>query len=181
MGEASVADCADASSIYWNPAALDILTKNQVNLSYQSYYGDAHYDNISYVSPAGKYGAFGAGVSYIGYGSYEEVDSSGNVLGNQTAGDMLMNLAYGRDMFLGIRGGIAVKELVTTMGADSANGFDMDAALFKPFGEFVDTGIIARNVLPLSVKYSDGGTDNFTTSVRGGIGLKFLDGALKIR
>ena len=64
LGESFVAVANDPSAIYWNPAGLASLLRQEVALSHVSWPGDINYEHVTYVLPVKRLGgslAFQAG------------------------------------------------------------------------------------------------------------------------
>jgi long-subunit fatty acid transport protein len=65
LGESFVAVANDPSAIYWNPAGLASLQRQEVSLSHVSWPGDVNYEHVAYVLPSRRFGgsfAFQVGV-----------------------------------------------------------------------------------------------------------------------
>jgi long-subunit fatty acid transport protein len=56
LGESFVAVANDPTAIYWNPAGLASLQRQEVSLNHISWPGDINYEHISYVLPVQKLG-----------------------------------------------------------------------------------------------------------------------------
>lgn len=77
LGEAFTAVADDASAVYWNPAGLGRLDKKQLQFSHYDWYQDVKVENLYVAIPHGRFG-FGAGVTYLGYGTFQSYDEDGN-------------------------------------------------------------------------------------------------------
>ena len=74
LGEAYVGLANDVTATYWNPAGLFQLENTQVLFMYLTPMGkvnDLSYNHLSIAVPKGIKGAFGASVSYYGYGEMD--------------------------------------------------------------------------------------------------------------
>src|SRR5437867_8327076 len=56
LGESFVAVANDPSAIYWNPAGLASLQRQELLLSHVDWPADIHFDHLSYVMPVRKLG-----------------------------------------------------------------------------------------------------------------------------
>jgi hypothetical protein len=56
LGESFVAVANDPSAIYWNPAGLASILRQEVALSHVSWPGDINYEHVTYVLPVHKLG-----------------------------------------------------------------------------------------------------------------------------
>jgi len=178
MGGASSANTDDASLVLWNPAYLDSITKNEIFLSFEPLFGSATYNFISYVNPAGKIGGFGIALAYAGYGKYEIMDKEGNSGGEASVSDLLFALAYGKNLFAGIQSGLNIKIGIKSFNSETFTGYNADIGFFRSF-EFIDAGIVFKDVLPLKVKFSYE-EESFTPGLKFGLCLKLIDEQFKI-
>jgi hypothetical protein len=56
LGESFVAVANDPTAIYWNPAGLASMQRQEVSLSHISWPGDVNYEHVSYVLPVQRLG-----------------------------------------------------------------------------------------------------------------------------
>ena len=179
MGEAGTANCEDATSVFWNPAFLDNVSKNSFYASLETFFDAANLDYISYAGPAGAIGGFGISAGIMNYGEYDMFDTDGNPLGTGDMRDIFVTGAFGTELFAGVKGGVAAKAVVKVFGTDTYTGFNADIGIFKSFSDIVDCGIVFKNALPLSVQYSSE-EEKFVPSVKAGITARLLEDTLKI-
>jgi hypothetical protein len=180
MGEAGTANCAGANVVFWNPACLDSITKNEVYMSVETLFEGANYDQVSFVSPVSVYGGIGASVMLMNYPSYDRQDGNGASLGNEgSMRDVAGVFGYGKTLFWGIQAGLAAKIFVKSIDDAAYTSFNADISLFKPVNEILDVGLDFRNILPLTLKYTSE-TEKFTMSARQGLALKLFDKKLRL-
>lgn len=72
LGGACVAMPFDATTIYWNPAAIDYLEHKSASFFYTNLLGGASYNYFGYVHPTIGIGTFGLGILRVGVGGVEE-------------------------------------------------------------------------------------------------------------
>lgn len=73
MGNSSVADAIDASSLYWNPALAVQIQGNEFMASYTSYFVGVNQGYMAYVHQLKKYNiALGVSLQYLDSGEIEE-------------------------------------------------------------------------------------------------------------
>jgi tetratricopeptide (TPR) repeat protein len=105
MGEAFTAVADDYSAVYYNPAGLGQIGQPEITLVHSLYFADGFYDNIGGVYPFGTAGTLALGARYLNYGSIDQRDNFGNLLGSYTPFDVSAEGAFGfpldRDSFLG--------------------------------------------------------------------------------
>jgi len=68
MGEAYVAMATDLSSVYWNPAGLSYLEKNEVQFTYQPWLADIYVGSIGVGMVIPRIGNLAFGITSMNYG-----------------------------------------------------------------------------------------------------------------
>lgn len=180
MGGAGVANCYDASAIFFNPAYLDVLNKNEVYMSVETFFEGANYEQVSVVTPMGLSGGLGIFLGMMNYGTYEKFDTDGNPGGEEgIVRDIFGSLSYGKLILAGIHAGLSIKFIIKSIEDKSYMGFNSDIAFYRAFGDTWDIGLLLKNVIPVGVKFEEG-EEKFITSIRTGFGLKLLDKQLRI-
>lgn len=179
MGGAATANCPDSSAVYWNPAYLDTVSKDEVSMSVETLSAGANFDQVSFASPVGVYGGIGASLAILNYPDYDIEDVNGVPGGQGSMKDISGALGYGKTLFAGIQGGLAAKMIVISMDNATYTGFNADASLFKAINDMFDIGLAFKNILPLSVQY-EYEQEKFVSSARIGAALKLLDRRLRI-
>ncbi len=84
----------DASLIFQNPALLGSVSNNTMNLNFMTYMRGSKTGSASFVRTQGERGTWGAGIQFLGYGSMQETNAAGEVLGDMHAIDMAFNGMY---------------------------------------------------------------------------------------
>lgn len=92
-----------------NPALLGPEMSGQVGLSYMRYIGGSNFATVAYTHSIGERGAWGATVKYFGYGSMQETDASGAIIGSFSPKDVSFSGAFSYDITERLRGGINLK------------------------------------------------------------------------
>jgi hypothetical protein len=98
MGECYVAEAADATAVFWNPAGLALISQHQAVFSHHSYIQDSRYETLCYARPVGAASGLGLSFSFLDYGEFEERDSTGTLQGEYHPNDVGLGLAYGIPM-----------------------------------------------------------------------------------
>ncbi|MBN2754769.1 MAG: hypothetical protein JXR81_07875 [Candidatus Goldbacteria bacterium] len=178
MGGAASADSADPSASFWSPAMLDSITSNQLEASHEMLYGGAAFNALGFSGPIGKMGGLGVSIRNMYYGEYEVVSEEGNVQGNEVMNDFMLTGAYGRNLFAGVQGGLALKAIVRGIGGKNYMGFNSDVSFSKSF-EWGRASLTGKNVIPAGIKY-DFSEEMLPAAVRLGLSFMFLDGTLKV-
>lgn len=108
-------------SIEQNPALLGPEYEKSIGVGYMRYFGDSNFGSVSFGNGIRDHSAWAVGVRYLGYGSIQKTDIEGTVLGDFSPIDMVMSVAYSRDINSKMRGGIALKGIYSSY--DEYNAF----------------------------------------------------------
>jgi len=159
MGDAQVGLADDAYSTFWNPAGLSSLRTQEAAFVQTQYIQNITEENLAYALPRTRFGAFGVSLTYLGYGSLQGYDASGQPGGSVGASDMDFGLSYSRDLYRDERygtelsAGVTGKWIQERLDAVSATSYAGDFGfLFSPgikWGEFLNgwkAGLDLRNV-----------------------------------
>lgn len=84
----------DINSFLQNPALLDSSMHQQAALNFTSFYTGVPHSSLAYGHHQEGLGTFALGLQYIHYGTFEETDPTGAVLGTFTASDFALSLGY---------------------------------------------------------------------------------------
>jgi hypothetical protein len=129
-GEAVSLTDGDASAILHNPGLLGGEMSGTLHLSYLSYLADIHFGSALYTRALGDRGAWALAVSYLNYGTVDEILSDGSLTGAQvSAQDLAFEAAYGYDLSYRWRGGLALKFIYSSFAGYTATGLAADAGL----------------------------------------------------
>jgi|Deesub1362B_J571_1020462.scaffolds.fasta_scaffold00814_4 hypothetical protein len=124
MGEAFVATADDISAIYWNPAGLASLEKNNVMFFHANWIADISYDFGAFAVPMGKWGTFGGFFTTLGVPedlvrTVHDPEGTGERF---TATDIAIGVTYARQITDRFSFGISgkyIKERIWNMTASS--------------------------------------------------------------
>jgi hypothetical protein len=94
LGGAVVADSGNIESVYYNPAGLAAITQRCAVAGYMAYLIDIKSGLLAYVEPRGKWGVWGANITYTNYGKFDKRDNTGVDLGTFYASDITLGLTY---------------------------------------------------------------------------------------
>ena len=98
LGEAFVAVANDPTAIYWNPAGLASMQRQEVSLNHVSWPGDIDYEHLAYVLPVRRFGgslAFQLGVLSTDMKETDEYHPFGTGT-TFSYSDFVAGAAYGR-------------------------------------------------------------------------------------
>jgi hypothetical protein len=133
MGEAGVTVADDATALYWNPAGLAKVDRNQVLLNHFNWIADIRFDVAAVVFPVRGIGAFGLAVTNWGADDFERTtltyqDGTGEMV---SVGSTAFTLSYARSLTDRFSIGFNGKYITESFWHCRADGFAVDVgALF---------------------------------------------------
>ncbi len=137
----------DVNMFLQNPALMEQENSKQFSLNYTNFYAGINYTALAYAQHCKKLnGMLGFGLQYLNYGTMEETDATGTVLGTFTANDFAMSVAYSHKYKNFLFGG-TVKLLGSQLASYNAYalGFDFGAVFKHPEKDFT-VGIAIKNI-----------------------------------
>ncbi|MBA7523689.1 hypothetical protein ES705_15822 [subsurface metagenome] len=188
MGSAFTGLCDDVSAIYWNPAGLSQLARNQLTFFNAPLWEDTHYLFTGYGHPTKKLGTFGIGLINLISSEFEYRKTiSAHSEGTFHINQMAFLFAYGRKFFPVLSAGLGFKIVQKGMPIEDKDyfggGFGMDLGLLyhpqdiKGEGFFwkqlkrLSFGVNLQNLVPPKVQMEANGT--FCSKETYGLNLKF--------
>ncbi len=172
LGGNSASLAGDINSFFQNPAVLDSATHKQASFSFQKHLLDINSGFLAYGRQLENLGDFGAGITFVNYGRFDETDEVGNTLGTFSANDVALHLAYSRALqqfgFGTLRGGLGVKFIFSAIQNFRSTALALDAGLLLSipseelhigfaiinFGSQLSTFDGASEPLPVDVRFS---------------------------
>lgn len=176
LGGNSVSLTSDVASFFQNPAILDSSTHKQASFSFQKHILDINSGFIAYGREWQGIGQFGAGLSVVSYGSFEETDEVGNVTGAFSAGDFALQTALSREVqnfgFGTLRAGVALKFIFSNIQNFRSTALALDAGLLLSVpAEALHIGIALLN-LGTQLSSFDGRSESLPLDLRLSISKK---------
>ncbi len=89
MGGAFTGLADDESTLHYNPAGIASFEGKRFIAGYHNYFADMQSGFLGYTNQFSERLCWGGWVSYLNYGEFIETDTSGNVLGDFSGGDIL--------------------------------------------------------------------------------------------
>lgn len=136
----------DISTIDQNPALLGAEMGGMLNMNYMHYLGGSNFAGVRYGHAAGERGAWAASVQYFGYGSMKETTPDGTVVGDFSPKDVVFGATYSHDIADRLRGGIALKGIVSSYADYSAFALATDLGInyYNPDNDLSLSVVIAN-------------------------------------
>lgn len=164
LGGAYASAADDAAVMFFNPASLSSLSKNEIHASFSPLMPDTYYSYLLFGMPTVDFGVFGVSVSLITTTNVDFRDSESVLLSqeNQNIGEIYSG--WGMSFFDGKLGaGAGIKFDFHFLGKNYDTGFGIDLgavwSAFKDEIHSLDTGFVARNIFGPSIKLSGGPGD----------------------
>ncbi len=162
-----------------NPALLQPNLAKKAAFSYSPWHAGINNFSLVYVQPFSKIGNVGFGARMLNYGSFDQTNASGQVLGDFKANDFALQATYAfeQDNF---RFGASLKFLgsqIESFGA-YALAVDLGAVFTHPVQDWA-VGLAIKNLgFPVS-KYTETGKTNLPLDVQ--LGTSFKPSAMPFR
>lgn len=137
----------DPTSLFYNPAGVATLTRDRGSAGFFKHLSDINAGFLAYSTSFEGIGRFGAGIQYTNYGSFEETDALGNVLGTFAAGDLAFTVGYGLTLEENLFVGGAVKFIYSGIASYTSTGAAGDLGILYtiPASRFA-VGMSIRNL-----------------------------------
>jgi len=138
MGFAFTALANDATALYWNPAGIVWLDRNEFNVSYTDWFSDIRHYFVGATIPLSSTSSIGMHVMGVTMGEMEETTLTEPEGTGRTfkASDVALGVTYAQKMADNISLGVTVKYIHEAIWEMSANGIAFDAATYyTPFPE----------------------------------------------
>lgn len=179
MGAAGVALVEDATGVtWWNPAALGFVNKSAVEITYAQLVpglaDDVSYNYATFVRPLEGWGAFGVGLVFLTYGTSDETDQSGNVIGQFTSNEVSPALYYGTKLLPDFSVGASLKYIRIQLAPEKNNGvgqtFGVDVAgLYRIPAARLNVGVNVQNIGPSVTFLNEDEKSPLSRNLRAGV------------
>jgi hypothetical protein len=134
----------DLNLTFENPSLLNPNNSNQLVLNYVNYFSDINFGYAAYAMDFDKIGTFSAGMHYMNYGTFQEADVTGTVLGEFTAAEYSLNLLYSKPIDSLFNFGINLKSIYSSLETYTSFGMAIDVGVtyYNPKNELLFTAVV---------------------------------------
>src|SRR5579884_2454310 len=118
----------DANTVNWNPGGLAFVDKSNVTASYNALFADENQGYLGYAAPAGKTGAWAAGVNYLTVTNIQKrAGDTENADSTFSQSNYAVNLSYGKAVVENWSLGASLKYIHESLDSFTGNSMALDA------------------------------------------------------
>ena len=119
----------DPEFISFNPALLAADFDSEIGLSYVNYFADINFGSLQLPMNLRGEGGWYAGLTYASYGSFEQRDPNGALLGEFQASDYAISIGHGRKISRRFSCGANLKAIASYLEAYESYALAIDASV----------------------------------------------------
>lgn len=119
----------DALLMFTNPALITNVTDKSLALGYTSYVADTKLMSAGFLKSAGERSTWALGAQVLDYGTMDETDDKGNVMGDFCASDINIQGSFSYLLTEYWSGGVTAKAIMSNYGEYSSMAMGVDLAL----------------------------------------------------
>ncbi len=156
MGDQGAALSDDGFSMYYNPAGIAMLQRQEIDLLYNQWVQGVSQQYLAYVYPDLAGGSLGASLNVLRVDPFQGYDNSGVQTSQVTAQDISPSLAYAHSVWggrnpedFGLAAGLSAQYIRENLESNVASGYAGNAGLLAhfPFKEtYLQAGLAVQNV-----------------------------------
>ncbi|MDO1446061.1 type IX secretion system protein PorQ [Rhodocytophaga aerolata] len=155
-----------------NPALLNTAMHKHASFNFVPYYTGVNYSTLTYAHKFNKAGRWGVALQYLDYGSFEETDATGAVVGSFQANDFVVTTAHARSIGP-YTVGMNVKLAGSTIAEYNAYGLLLDmGGVFKHPEHDLTIGLLIKNAGFAFKSYTPGNNLGMPFDVQVGTSFK---------
>lgn len=171
----------ELSAAYMNPALLRQHHHQQVSVNFTPIAGGVkHYFASAALHHAASDINFAAQVQYIGYGSIQQTDIGGNIYGEFSPRDYVVQVTASRSYLTRWQYGASIKFIQSNYGPyrSSAAAIDLGATYLDSARGW-QAGIVIKNMGVQLRQFANAGTENLPFDLQLGVSKKLLNAPLQ--
>lgn len=119
----------DPNVIFYNPASLTQLVSQQISIGYFKHLLDINTGHISYARFVEDFGYIGAGLIYTNYGELIKRNEFGDPMGNFSANELSVSIAYSHILYEKIFYGATAKFIYSSIDKYSSAAIAVDLGI----------------------------------------------------
>ena len=155
-----------------NPALLDSADHNLLGFNFIDYFTDVKMGSTAYARTFKNIGTFSGGISYIDYGSFQEADETGQLLGSFSAAEYSIQAGYGRQFDSMFSGGANLKFIYSRMYDYYSSGLAADLAFnYNRKHKNFSASVLVKN-MGVQLKSYNGNREDLPFEIQAGFSKK---------
>lgn len=179
MGNAFAALSDDSTGVFYNPAGLTNLERQNITLLHYPLYEGTLYNSVTYALPILDFGSPGIGLYRIYTAGIETYDENNFKTGEINFQEYKATISYAKRLNDDLSFGININVFNLSMDKINAFSFGGDAGLlYEPFS-FLNIGFVLHNLMKPSFTLQDT-KEELPLILTGGLLLKIYAGAFKL-
>jgi hypothetical protein len=158
MGKTFVGIADDASSIYWNPAGLALLTDREISTMFANLYEQTNFSFAAYAQPMvyidevmnenHNYGTIAAGVVNLSSAGFQLRDGANNSVGTGGISEIAGMVGYARHITRNFALGGTFKLVRQDIDTSAASGYGFDLGFLGALTRNLVVGVSVQNLVP---------------------------------
>lgn len=170
----------DASMAFHNPALLSGVADKTINLNFMTYMEGAKTASASFTKALRERATWFVGAQYIDYGEMKHTTSSGEILGNISAKDIMLCGALEYNLTNRLSGGITAKFITSDLAGYNSLAVGVDLGLnYYDYDHDLSISAVARN-LGGQVKAYEDDFERMPIDVQLGVTKRILDSPIRL-
>lgn len=164
---------ADLEQVFFNPSLMDSSHVHRADLNYTDYLGDINYGFSAYAFKWDKIGYFLAGAKYVHYGNFLEATIEGDIVGNFSAAETAIFIAWSRAYQNNWTLGSSIKFVNSNFYQYNSVGILMDfATTWTASNQLNRFGLVVKNLGKQLTSYSENNFEPLPFQIQAGFTKK---------
>ncbi|MDC1068269.1 PorV/PorQ family protein [Candidatus Kapabacteria bacterium] len=159
LGGAAASIENDASLITYNPALIETVENNFVNVTFMKNVLDISSGNITYVHDGWDIGKIAFSANFNNWGDFDRTDDVGNINGNFGGIDLAFGAYISNELDSNFYYGLGIKYIYSGIDDVAGSALGIDAGIFYRLNERTNIGVSVLNVGTQIVKYNGQNVD----------------------
>ena len=170
----------DPTLIFGNPAAAAQINDMSFNLNYMTYIADSKVVSASVVKVFSVRHTVGLTGRLFDYGSMDETDEDGNIIGSVSAKDIDVSALYSYTMGNGLVGGAAIHYIYSKYAEYSASSVGFDLGLHYYNDKDFSAGLVLKNMGAQISSFYEDQTEHLPYDLQLGITQKLQEAPIRL-
>lgn len=129
LGGSFVTNVDDPNVIFYNPAGVCFTENNTISFGYIKHLLDVNSGSISLAPELPKIGKVGIGIQFVNYGSFDQKDEFGNILGTFSSNQLAATFNYSRMINSTLAYGGNFKLIYSNIGEYNSSAIALDLGI----------------------------------------------------